>query len=146
LTFHTGKAVVQITAIEIAADHLLDIGPPESVLPGEIFVIDLDKGLKIALYTAVVIRILRISWTMTATPERAKQIDFSLTYFFTWKKFTVKKGTVKNLAPSRCSRVVDTEKVGLKFLLFPLLVNEVYTNLIAARAFINNYIDNLLSL
>jgi hypothetical protein len=32
-TFHTGKAVVQITAIEIAIDHLLDVGPPESVLP-----------------------------------------------------------------------------------------------------------------
>jgi hypothetical protein len=31
--FHTGKAVVQITAIEITIDHLLDIGPPEAVLP-----------------------------------------------------------------------------------------------------------------
>jgi hypothetical protein len=31
-TFHAGKAVVQITAIEIAVNHLLDIGPPESVL------------------------------------------------------------------------------------------------------------------
>ena len=28
-TFHTGKAIVQITAIEIAIDYLLDIGPPE---------------------------------------------------------------------------------------------------------------------
>jgi hypothetical protein len=32
-TFHTGKAVVQITAVEVAIDHLLDIWPPESVLP-----------------------------------------------------------------------------------------------------------------
>jgi len=32
-TFHAGKPVVQITAIEIAVDHLLDIGPPEAVLP-----------------------------------------------------------------------------------------------------------------
>ena len=31
--FHAGKAVVQIAAIEIAIDHLLDIGPPEPVLP-----------------------------------------------------------------------------------------------------------------
>ena len=30
--FHTGKTVVQIPAIEITMDHLLDIGPPESVL------------------------------------------------------------------------------------------------------------------
>jgi len=33
-TFHTGKAVAQITAIEITIDHLLDVVPPESVLPG----------------------------------------------------------------------------------------------------------------
>ena len=31
--FHTGKPVVQITAIEITMDHLLDIWPPETVLP-----------------------------------------------------------------------------------------------------------------
>jgi hypothetical protein len=40
---HPGKAVVQVAAIEIAIDHLLDIGPPEAVLPGEMFVIDPDK-------------------------------------------------------------------------------------------------------
>ena len=32
---HTGKAVVQITAIEITIDHLLDIGPPEAVLEAD---------------------------------------------------------------------------------------------------------------
>ena len=54
-TFHAGKAVVQITAIEIAIDHLLDIRPPEAVLPGEMFIIDLEKGFKIILNAAVVI-------------------------------------------------------------------------------------------
>jgi len=63
-TFHAGKAVVQITAIEITIDHLLDIGSPESVLPGEMFIVDLEKGFKIVLDAAVVIRILRISWTI----------------------------------------------------------------------------------
>jgi len=63
-TFHTGKPVVQITAIEITIDHLLDIGPPEAVLRGEILVIDPEKGFKIILYAAVVIRRLRISWTI----------------------------------------------------------------------------------
>lgn len=29
--FHTGKTFVQVTAIEITINHLLDIGPPESV-------------------------------------------------------------------------------------------------------------------
>jgi hypothetical protein len=63
-TFHTGKAVVQIAAIEIAVNDLLQIGPPESVLPGEMLVINPDKGFKIVLYTAVVIRRLRISWAI----------------------------------------------------------------------------------
>jgi hypothetical protein len=31
--FHPGKAVAQITTIEITVDYLLDIGPPETVLP-----------------------------------------------------------------------------------------------------------------
>jgi polar amino acid transport system substrate-binding protein len=39
-----------------------------------------------------------IAATMTKNEERAKQIDFSLTYFFTGQKFIVKKGTVKTLA------------------------------------------------
>jgi len=30
-------------------------------------------------------------------PERAKQIDFSYTYFLTGQKFLTKKGTVKTL-------------------------------------------------
>jgi polar amino acid transport system substrate-binding protein len=39
-----------------------------------------------------------IAATMTKTAERAKQIDFSDTYFFTGQKFIVKKGSVKSLA------------------------------------------------
>jgi polar amino acid transport system substrate-binding protein len=39
-----------------------------------------------------------IAATMTKNEERAKQIDFSLAYFFTGQKFIVKKGTVKTLA------------------------------------------------
>lgn len=35
--------------------------------------------------------------TMTKTPERARQIDFSYTYFLTGQKFLTKKGTVKTL-------------------------------------------------
>lgn len=38
-----------------------------------------------------------IAATMTKTAERAKEIDFSYTYFFTGQKFLVKKGTVKSL-------------------------------------------------
>jgi polar amino acid transport system substrate-binding protein len=38
-----------------------------------------------------------LACTMTKTPERAKQIDFSYTYFLTGQKFLTKKGTVKAL-------------------------------------------------
>jgi polar amino acid transport system substrate-binding protein len=38
-----------------------------------------------------------IAATMTKNPERAKQIDFSYTYFLTGQKFLTKKGTVKGL-------------------------------------------------
>ena len=52
---HPGKAVVQVPAIEVPVNDLLQIGPPEAVLPGEMLVIDPDKGLKIVLYAAVII-------------------------------------------------------------------------------------------
>jgi hypothetical protein len=32
LAFHAGKSVMQIAAVEITIDHLLDIGLPESVM------------------------------------------------------------------------------------------------------------------
>ena len=47
-----------------------------------------------------------IAATMTKTVERAKQIDFSNTYFFTGQKFIVRKGTVKSLAD------IDGKKIG----------------------------------
>jgi len=39
-----------------------------------------------------------IAATMTKNPERAKQIDFSYTYFLTGQKFLTKKGKFKKLA------------------------------------------------
>jgi len=39
-----------------------------------------------------------VAATMTITPERAQQIDFSDTYFFTGQKFITNKGAVKKLA------------------------------------------------
>lgn len=38
-----------------------------------------------------------IAATMTKTPERAQEIEFSHTYFFTGQKFLVKKNTVRSL-------------------------------------------------
>ncbi len=47
-----------------------------------------------------------IAATMTKTPERAKQIDFSYTYFLTGQKFITKKGTVRSL------KDLDGKKIG----------------------------------
>ena len=46
-----------------------------------------------------------IAATMTKTAERAKQIDFSYTYFMTGQKFLTKKGTVKSLADLEGKRI-----------------------------------------
>ena len=39
-TFHAGITIVKITAIWIKIDHLFEIRPPESVLPGEVLVVN----------------------------------------------------------------------------------------------------------
>jgi len=47
--------------------------------------------------------------TMTKTPERAKQIDFSYTYFLTGQKFLTKKGTVKTLKDFEGKRIATAK-------------------------------------
>ena len=44
LVFHADKPIVDIAVIQIPINHLLDIGSPESVLPGEMTLIDPDEG------------------------------------------------------------------------------------------------------
>jgi len=56
---HGQSCCADRAAIQIPINNLLDIRPPEAVLPGEMFSIDMNKGFKIILYTAVIIRILR---------------------------------------------------------------------------------------
>jgi len=50
-----------------------------------------------------------IAATMTKNPERAQQIDFSHTYFFTGQKFITKKGTVKTLKDLEGKRIGTTK-------------------------------------
>lgn len=50
-----------------------------------------------------------IAATMTKTPDRAKQIEFSNTYFFTVQTFIARKGTVKLLSDLD-GRVIGTSK------------------------------------
>jgi polar amino acid transport system substrate-binding protein len=47
--------------------------------------------------------------TMTKTPERAKQIDFSYTYFLTGQKFLTKTGTVKTLKDFEGKRIATAK-------------------------------------
>jgi len=55
LAFDAGKTVVRVAAIQISVNNLLQIRPPEAILPGEMIVIDSDKGLEIVLNTSVII-------------------------------------------------------------------------------------------
>jgi len=48
---------------KVAAQDLRDT---EAVLPGEMVVIDLKKGLEMVLHTALIIRILRVSWAINS--------------------------------------------------------------------------------
>ena len=49
-TLHAGEAIVQIAAVEVPVNDLLQMRSPEAVLPGEMIVIDPDKGLEVVLY------------------------------------------------------------------------------------------------
>jgi hypothetical protein len=52
--FHPGKAIVQIAAIKITVNDLLEIGTEESVGPLKPFLIDLDKGFQMIFNTAII--------------------------------------------------------------------------------------------
>jgi len=54
-------------------------------------------------------RIDLIAATMTKNPERAKQIDFSYTYFLTGQKFLTRKGTVKGLKDLEGQKIGTTK-------------------------------------
>jgi hypothetical protein len=62
--FHTGEAIVQIAAIEIPVNDLLEIGTEKSILPFKSFLINLEKGFKMILHAPVIIGRLRVPWTV----------------------------------------------------------------------------------
>jgi hypothetical protein len=61
---HACEAVVQISAIQIPVDDLLDIGAKKSILPFKPLLIDLEKGFKMILHAPVIIGRLWIPWTV----------------------------------------------------------------------------------
>ncbi len=62
--FDAGKSVVQVPAIKISVDDLLDIGTEKSILPFKPLFIDLEKGFKMILHAQVIIGILRVPGTV----------------------------------------------------------------------------------
>ena len=97
-TFHAGTPGVQIAALESARDHLRDVGPPESVVPGDMLVINPDTGFTIVLDAAGVIRRLRISWTIHG--GRSGQIISELTSV---SRLTSPSATTFRLRPNNAS-------------------------------------------
>jgi hypothetical protein len=61
---HPGKAVVQVSAFQVAVNDLLKVGTPEPVWPFEPLLVDLNKGLKMVLHAPVIIRRLRVPGTV----------------------------------------------------------------------------------
>ena len=59
ITSDTGKSMSKIAAVKIAADHLFNIRPPESVIPGKPVIINLQEGFKVILYAVIIVRFLR---------------------------------------------------------------------------------------
>lgn len=68
MTALTGKCQQKLlAAIEIPVNDVLQIGPPETALPGETLVIDLKKGLEMVLSAAVI----SVSYVMANWSKRA---------------------------------------------------------------------------
>jgi hypothetical protein len=57
----TGKAVVEVAAVQIPIDHLPKVGPKEAVLFFKALLVDLLKRLKVVSNTLIIRRIVRIS-------------------------------------------------------------------------------------
>lgn len=73
-SFHTVKAVVQIATVEIAVNDLPQTRGPETVRPREPIVIDLNKVLEVVFTAAVIIRPLRVSWSIDSHRKRHWQL------------------------------------------------------------------------
>jgi hypothetical protein len=67
--FHMGKAIVQISTVQIPVDDLLDIRTEKSIESFKTFLIDLEKGFKMILHTPVIIGRLRIPCTIDGGRE-----------------------------------------------------------------------------
>ena len=61
LAFDPGKAIAQVAAIQVLADHFPQIGTEESIGPLESLFVTLDEVVQVILNAAVIVRCLRIA-------------------------------------------------------------------------------------
>jgi hypothetical protein len=73
-SFRTVKAVVQIATVDIAVNDLPQTRRPETVRPREPIVIDLNEVLEVVFTAAVIIRPLRVSWSIDSHRKRHWQL------------------------------------------------------------------------
>jgi hypothetical protein len=51
---HPGKAMLQVSAFQVAVNDLLKVGPPEPVWPFESVLVGLNKGFKMVFHAPVI--------------------------------------------------------------------------------------------
>jgi len=67
---HPGKAMLQVSAFQVAVNDLLKVGPPEPVWPFEPVLVDLNKGFKMVFHAPVIIGRLGIPGTVNGGRSR----------------------------------------------------------------------------
>ena len=89
---YAGKTIVQIAAVQVPVNNLLEIGAVESVLTFEPFFIDLDKVFKMVLHALVIIGRLWVPWTITTVLFVKKNHNGIFLIHFLQKTFFVRHG------------------------------------------------------
>jgi hypothetical protein len=98
--FDAGESVVQIAALQIPVNDLLQIGALEAVLPGKMLIVDSDEDLKIVLYATVIIGRLGISGAVNRCRERHNSFpprkscrhNVERTFYLSRRKSVIKLG------------------------------------------------------
>ena len=73
-TLHTGKAVVQVAAVEIPVNHTLEVGAVESIKPFILLLLTLDKDFKMILRAPIIIG--RLLFPRLVNGDRRGRHDF----------------------------------------------------------------------
>ena len=67
---HPGKAVVQIAAVQVPVNDLLEVGTPKPIRPFEPLPVDLNKGFEMVFHATIIIGRLRAAGTVNGGRSR----------------------------------------------------------------------------